>query len=308
MTVYKVIKVIKDTTQKGDEVYTIQLNNNLYVKYINLNKTWASSGKDNFNYFGSLHELIKFHEKFGIESLNGKYIEANLTSSNFGLQFENTGLLDIASELRRIIRSSEEAAFTVFEDTPSLPSSIIEMLKLMNKLPRDSDGSVLITTTARENKVRILPISKDNLVHISNRKGYKHETIDGLLIFEELDSNEYVTMDNINDIFQTEFSELDTNRNWRANAGDHTESITYSILNGSIVKTKRTSFCSDSMHTNKDRQNVTHTVLVTIGDKKLNSREDYLKEYKLKQEEAEKNKSEAEIAYKEQCEIEFKKD
>lgn len=277
MIVYKVTEVKKNTTQKGDQVYTIELNNNLYIKYINLNKTWASSGKENFNYYGSLYELIKFHNKFGIESLKNNYIEANITNSNFGLQFEETGALDIASELRRIIRSSDKGAFTVFEDTPSFPLCIMNMLKFMNKVPRDSDGSILITTTARKNKIRIMPISKDISIKISRKKSYRHETKHGLFIFEEFSSNEYITMDNINDIFQNFFTGLDKKKEWRANAGDHSEHTVYSVGYGSIIKTIYTSFCSDSFHTNKDRSNKTHSAIITIGDKKLTTKEDYLK-------------------------------
>ena len=130
---YKVTSVQRKKTQKGDTVYSIQLNNSILVDYVYPDKIWKSSGSKNVHMSSKLHNFWNENDN-SLEKLVGNYIGVSLSDSDFGLKFNIINSLDMVSDFKKLLDKFQEKTFLT-----NLP--IYDFLKFL-KHKKNNDGSI----------------------------------------------------------------------------------------------------------------------------------------------------------------------
>jgi len=130
---YKVTSVQRKKTQKGDTVYSIQLNNSILIDYVYPDKIWRSSGSKNIHISSKLHDFWNENAN-SLEKLVGNYIVTSLSDSDFGLKFSMINSLDIISDFKKLLDKYQEKTFLT-----NLP--IYDFLKFL-KYEINNDGSI----------------------------------------------------------------------------------------------------------------------------------------------------------------------
>jgi len=120
---YKVTSVHEKKTKKGDIVYNLQLNNSIRVNFVNPDKIWRSSGKDNPRAFDALN-IFWINNNKSLEKLLGKYIAGSLEESDFGKQFSEIISVDMVNDFKILLDESSNRAFSTSMPIYSLLESL----------------------------------------------------------------------------------------------------------------------------------------------------------------------------------------
>ena len=80
---HNVSKIVEKYTQKQDLVYSIQLDNSIWINNVNPNLTWKSSGKKNMSMLKTLNKSWLSHDK-SLKFLEGKYVDILIVDSEYG--------------------------------------------------------------------------------------------------------------------------------------------------------------------------------------------------------------------------------
>lgn len=112
---YKINAVKSKKTRKGDDVFSIQLDNSVWINNINPEVVWLSSGLDNKSLIKAIHKYW-MENNYNLDGLIGKYIFASYSNSDYGLKFDYVKSVDIVGDFKKLLDKSNNRAF--FTDLP----------------------------------------------------------------------------------------------------------------------------------------------------------------------------------------------
>lgn len=176
---YKVTSINQKYTKKNDKVYDIVLNNIYCIKNVNPDKVWLSSGLKNK---GFINEIYQFWVKnnYSLDLLKGKYISLKFKQTNYGLQISYIISLDIISDFKKMLDDSDGKGF----------STELPIYKLLEhaKYKKNNDNSINLKDSFSKYRIK--------------------EELDYTICYPHSKSNEFLTIDNINYIYEKFYSEL----------------------------------------------------------------------------------------------------
>lgn len=253
---YKITSIKERKTKKEDIVYSILLDDNIWINNINPDLIWQSSGKKNM---GIIKEINKFWIKnnHSLDSLKGKYISAGFSKSDFGLKFDYVSSLDIIKDFKDELDNSNGEVFIT-----SLP--IYQFLEKAN-YQKNNDSSINIKS--KFNNMRIKYIDPD--CPYTKR----------ILCYPHYNTNDVLTLTNIEAIFNKFYADL----KYDAPNVDRDGSWKYSIssLKTEIQKDIRHCRVSYKMTTSGDYDYWESETVLKIGNKLTDEQKKFLQKIHL---------------------------
>lgn len=244
-SVYKVTAASIGKTQKGYEIYKLQLSNSFWVtKLIPLR-----SLERKYN------ELYKrYKENNSLEFLVGKYISISLHQSEYGVEFGSISSFDVLQDFKKELDASNGKSFAT-----SLP--IYDFLLNMQRII-EFDGSIKILSNYDD-----MRISKVNDVNVCYQ-------------YDISKSNDYLNFKNIDQIFMEFYKDLPLPAFSESEGGEKSY-YTISMMDGGIVRMDNHIRVSHRMTTSGDYNKWVLNMIQKIGEKLPENQVNFLNKHQI---------------------------
>lgn len=230
---YKITSIQEKKTKKSDIVYSMQLDNTIWINNINPNPIWESSGKKNYGLIDKFNK-VWVNNASSLDSLKGKYICALFSESDYGLQFDHVESTDMIEDFKDELDNSMGQSF--YSELP-----IYDFLE-QAKYKINDDGSINIKSPFTNTRIKKID--------------------DATLCYSFYDSNNILTLENIEAIFNKFYSHLKSETGGN-NIFKHR--IPSSMIG--IAKETYDSYVSNKMTRSGDYSRWENEIILRLGDR-----------------------------------------